>query len=298
MLVTLLPELSRTRIQALIKAGAVRLDGAAVIKPGQLLTGERVLEVDEAPANSPVMTPELEGELRILHADDDLVAVDKPAGVLTHSNTPGGELGIAEILDRRFGPFPSQEGRRPGVAHRLDRETSGVLLLGRNERALAALKTGFHDRVIEKTYVAIVRGDPRFDTEWIDAELGRHPNARDRISIVPAGEGRDASTYYEVRERFGEFARLDVFPKTGRTHQVRVHLAHVGLPLLGDELYVPKRRKMPELPADAPQVTRHALHASRLKFTHPTTGAPMDLEAPLPRELADVLEWLRARKKA
>jgi len=169
--------------------------------------------------------------------------------------------------------------------------------LGRTPAALEALKRGFQERAIRKTYLALVRGEPRFDTEWIDARLGRTGSRRDRISIVGPGDGREASTYYEVKERFRGFARLDVHPKTGRTHQVRVHLASVGLPLLGEEIYLPRgQHRGQERPGD-PVMARHALHAMVLELTHPMSGEPLRFEAPVPTDIAAALATLRAGRR-
>ena len=139
-------------------------------------------------------------------------------------------------------------------------------------------------------------GDPRFDSDWIEGWLGRHVKAPDKISVLREGEGRFATTYYEVKERFQGFARLAVFPKTGRTHQVRVHLASIDLPIVGETLYLPRRRHVTKLPADAPVLARQALHAERLTVTHPATGARIYFEAPWPADMRSVLEWLRGHR--
>lgn len=296
-LVGLVDGWSRSRLQDLIKAGKVRLAGAVVTKPGAILVESGEIEVDLAPS------PEAEGpalpglDLQILFEDEHLIVVDKPAGMLTHGREDRVEASVAEIAERRFGPLPSLYGpARPGIVHRLDRETSGVLLIGRSEAALAELKRQFQAREVEKTYLAVVHGSPRFDTDWIEGHLGRTAKHRDRISVVKEGEGRYASTYYETRERFREFARLDVFPKTGRTHQVRVHLASIGLPLVGEKLYLPRRSRPKPLPPEAPRIERQALHARALAFKHPATGEPTRFEAPEPADIHVLLEWLRANR--
>ncbi|MBL8863284.1 MAG: RluA family pseudouridine synthase [Planctomycetes bacterium] len=295
-LLELVGELSRTRLQALIQAGRVRFRGEVVTKPGLLLLegGPAELELDPATAAD----PECATRLVPLHVDESLVVVDKPAGLLTHANRPGGEPGAAEIAARTWGPFPSSEepDRRPGVVHRLDRETSGVLVLARTSAALEALQSAFRERAVAKTYLALVHGEPRFDSEWIDARLGRSEQHPDRISVVRGEEGREALTYYEIRERFRGFALAAVFPKTGRTHQVRVHMAYARLHLLGDPLYRPSRRQLEGLPEGAPPVGRTLLHAAALEFAHPATGATVRYEAALPADFAAVLDWLRAHR--
>lgn len=288
--------MSRTTLQALIKGGKVRFRGEVVTKPGLLVLegGPAVVEVDSGVAPD----PECAAQMRTLHVDENLVVLDKPAGLLTHRNSPTGQPGAAEIAEREHGPFPSseEEGRRPGVVHRLDRETSGVLILARTQPALEALQTAFRERAVAKTYLAIVHGDPRFDSEWIDARLGRNEKHPDRVSVVRDEEGREALTYYEIRERFRGFALAAVFPKTGRTHQVRVHMAYAQLPLLGDEIYRPSRRQLEKLPADAPSVPHQMLHAAALELPDPATGETRKFEVEPPAHFTSVLEWLRANR--
>ncbi len=293
-LLELIGGMSRTRLQNLIRAGQVRFRGEIVTKPGLLVLegGEALVEVDAGQAPDAAVST----ELRELFVDDDLLVFDKPAGLLTHANRPGGEPGAAEIAERTHGALPSseEEGRRPGVVHRLDRETSGVLVMARTADALATMQAAFRERRVEKTYMALVLGDPRFDTEWIEAPLGRSDKHPDRMSVVPEGQGREALTYYEVRERYKGFALLAVFPKTGRTHQVRVHMAYLGMPLVGDDLYRPSRRQLSKLPEAAPQPARHMLHAQALAFAHPRSGEACKFEAPPPADLRSLTEWLRA----
>jgi 23S rRNA pseudouridine1911/1915/1917 synthase len=295
-LLDLVGGMSRTSLQALIKAGKVRFRGEVVTKPGLLLLegGPAVVDLEGSVAADPACG----ADLRVLHEDAHMVVLDKPAGLLTHSNTPTGEPGAAEIAERTHGPFPSseEEGRRPGVVHRLDRETSGVLVLAKTQDALEKLQTAFRERAVAKTYLALVIGDPRFDSEWIEAQLGRNEKHPDRVSVVKDGEGRDALTFYEIRERFQGFALAAVMPKTGRTHQVRVHMAYAHLPLLGDDLYRPSRRQLEKLPEDAPQATRQMLHAQALEFPDPATGETVRFEAPIPADFAAVLAWLRANR--
>lgn len=289
---------SRTTLQRWIRSGAVRLDGVVVSKPGFLIERGGRIEIDPVEAEEAGGADEgLTGavpELQVVFEDEHLVVVDKPAGLLTHGTAARRETSVADLAVARFGALPTLYGtERPGIVHRLDRDTSGLLVLGRTLEALEALKRGFQERTIAKTYLAIVRGEPRFDTEWIETPLGRTGSRRDRISVVPKGEGREASTYYEVRERFAGFARLAVFPKTGRTHQVRVHLGSVGLPLLGEEIYLPRgQHRGQERPGD-PVMARHALHAQVLELAHPSSGEPLRFEAPVPADMSSCLECLR-----
>jgi 23S rRNA pseudouridine1911/1915/1917 synthase len=288
-------DLSRTRLQEWIKEGRVSLDGRVLTKPGLLLESGGLLEVDHSPlaTESPAALPAVE----ILYEDEALVAVNKPAGVLSHANEGQREAGIAEWARQRYGELPGlQDEERGGLAHRLDRDTSGVLLLAKTEAALAALKQAFHDRKVKKQYLALVHGTPRFDSEWIENWIGRSDRARDKILVLPEGEGRFASTYYETLERFRDFALLAVYPQTGRMHQVRVHLAHVGHPLLSDPVYRPVRKHLKPLPPEAPALLRHALHAAILEFQHPLTGALTSIQAPMPEDMQQVLDWLRVHR--
>lgn len=294
-LVARMPGWSRTRVQELIREGRVRVAGAAVNKPGFLLESGGELLVELPPEQGSQLPPGLEP--RVLWEDEELVVLDKPAGLLSHSNANASEGGAAEWAELRYGPLPSlDEEQRAGLAHRLDRDTSGVLLVARTRPALEALKLAFQERRVAKTYLALVQGTTRFDSEWIENWIGRDERTRDRIRVLPEGQGRFASTYYETRERFRDFAFLAVFPKTGRMHQVRVHLASIGHPLLGDPIYKPQRKHRTPLPPEAPPLARHALHASVLELAHPRTGAPLRFESPLPADMQNVLDWLRVNR--
>ena len=292
-LVELAEGFSRMALQRLIRSGAVRLDGEVVDRPGTRIEARGRVEIELDPPAGDADRVRAPGDLSIVHEDEHLVVVDKPAGMLTHGTGRGSEASAADLAVARYGPLPSLYGDdRPGIVHRLDRDTSGLLILGRTSEALEALKSAFRARAVEKTYLAIALGSPRFDSEWIEKPLGRKPGQRDRISVVPEGQGREAATYYEVRERFRDFALLAVFPKTGRTHQVRVHLASIGMPLLGEKLYVP-RRLQGKIPRDAPRLERQALHAHALAFAHPSTGDALAFESPLPEDMAVAVETLR-----
>jgi 23S rRNA pseudouridine1911/1915/1917 synthase len=283
---------SRARLAALIRDGRVSYRGEPVKKGGQTVTeaGEAVLDARAGAAQ----VPEQAASLRVIHADPDLIVVDKPAGLLTQSNRAGGELGAAELVAREHGPLAAAGGERaPGVVHRLDRDTSGVLLLARSPLALERLLEAFRERAVKKEYLALVHGDPRFFSDWIEAPLGRNKKHPERVSVVAEG-GREAATFYEVRERFGCAALVAVFPKTGRTHQVRVHMAHIGHPLLGDGVYRPARRQLEALPAHVPVPERQMLHARALELAHPATRERLRFESPVPADFESILAAFRA----
>lgn len=293
-LVALTEGFSRSRLQVLIREGRVRVDGEAVQRPNASVAqgSELVLALPD-PAE-PASGDGTRVELEILFEDEHLVVVNKPAGMLAHASERERAGTVADLAVERYGPLPEVQGKgRPGIVHRLDRQTSGVMVLGRSAGALEGLKAQFKARAVEKTYLAICHNEPRFVSEWIEAPIGRSPRHRDRHAVLPGGEGREALTFIEVRERFRGFALMAAHPKTGRTHQVRVHLTHVGLPIVGDRVYRhPGALRVP-VPADAPAPGRQALHAARIAFDHPASGERVAFEAPLPEDMEVFLAWLR-----
>jgi len=271
------------------------VDAREVVRPGfKVRVGQEVVLRAEDISQPKPSGPE--PALELLHEDADILVVAKPAGLLTHGNRSG-DRSLSSLLQESYGPLPEgSDPGRAGIVHRLDRETSGVIVVARTAAALTSLQTAFKERRVQKTYEGIVFGKPRFDSDWIEASLGRHPKYPDRQSVLPVGEGREALTYWEVLERFEGLAHLRLSPKTGRTHQLRVHLASIELPILKDSIYRARGGHALSLPADAPKLNRHALHAAELSFPHPATGAELTLAAPLPQDLCGVLEWLRAER--
>ncbi len=287
---------SRSKLQALIKAGGVRVDGEVVLKPGTPVASGSEISLTLPAETAAPTAADSRRALELLYEDEHLVAVNKPPGLLTHRTERGGENSLAELARALYGDLPSLQGEdRPGIVHRLDRETSGVLVLGRTEAALEELMRQFREREVQKTYQALVHGDPRFDSDWIEDPLGRDPRHPDRVALVPIEDGgRAAQTFYEVQERFGEVAFVHASPKTGRTHQIRVHLLSVGNPVVGDRVYRLQRGRTPKLPAGLALPRRQMLHAFRLELKHPLTGDELCFEAPPPRDFAELLAALRA----
>ena len=283
-------ELSRSRIQEWIRDGGVRVDGALAVRASQMLAAGQSVDLEEVPrARERSGAPAL-GQPAVLHEDEHLVVVEKPAGQLAHPTTIVRGGTVSEWAVERYGPLPSPQGEdRPGIVHRLDADTSGLLVLARSAAAAEALVEAFRERAIEKRYLALVHGDPRFDSDWITAPLGRASGRADRMSVQ--AEGRAAETFYRVLERFQRFALLECLPKTGRTHQIRVHLASIGHPLAGDRVY-PGRVRTP-IPKDAPALERHLLHAAGLRFVHPVTGEALAFESTPPADFQAWLDWLR-----
>ncbi|HSD11062.1 MAG TPA: RluA family pseudouridine synthase [Candidatus Binatia bacterium] len=283
---------ARTRSQAKswIDAGNVRVDGKTR-KAGFVLDGGEAIEV-RAPVEAPAHAEPEDLPLEIVYEDDELLAIDKPAGMVVHP-APGAWRGtlVNALLHRRLVARDLSAGR-PGIVHRLDKETSGILLVARTRRAQEALARAFHDRRVEKLYLAIVLGVPRAATGSLEWTIGRHPRERKRMSIRSRSP-RPARTRYALLESFGTLSLLRLEPETGRTHQIRVHLAAMGHPVLADPLY--GARKGRALPARGPgrNFPRQALHAAEIRFSHPATGALVRLEAPLPHDMRSLLEELR-----
>ncbi len=290
---------SRGHLRRVITAGGARVDGrgskpAYRLHPGQHVT----IVLPEIPRQSP--RPE-NIPLDILYEDEHLVVINKPPGMVVHPARGHWSGTLASALQFHFGPALSQSGgpTRPGIVHRLDRDTSGVILVARTDQAHHKLAKQFQDRTIEKEYFAIVAGQPDCDRDFIDRSIGVHPRQREKMAIGrddPAA--RSAQTFYQVQERFDGFAAVQVLPKTGRTHQIRVHLSHIGCPVLCDRQYGGRaeitRGEIRRDPQDGlVLLARQALHARRLRLVHPASGQPIEVEAPLPADLAGVLAELR-----
>ncbi len=285
------PDLTRSRIQGLIEAGHARVDGKPAKAALRLKGGERLsLQV---PAPVPALPVAEELPLSVLHEDRELVVVDKAAGMVVH---PGAGLASGTLVNALLHRVKDLAGvggeLRPGIVHRLDKDTTGCLVVAKHEAALVALQKSFKTREVEKTYLALVHGQPKQAEARIETLYGRHPVHRQRFT-GKVKEGKPALTVYHVRERFEGAALVEVELLTGRTHQIRVHLAEAGHPLLCDELYGAGRKAKGRV-AEAQEVLgRQALHAWRLAFPHPRTGKVLRLEAPLPPDFTAALKVLR-----
>ena len=283
---------SRARLQKLIENEDVLVNGKASKPAHRLREGDEV-EVELTAPPTTDFTPE-NIPLDIVYEDDTLVVVNKPAGLVVHpaAGTPSGTL--ANALAYHFQQLPERgTSVRPGIVHRLDRDTSGLLVVAKTEAALENLSDQFRDRTVFKSYVALVHGRVLSNSGKIDQPLARDPSNRTRMAVVRGG--RNALTLYRVRRSFDRFTLLDVELKTGRTHQIRVHLAWLKHPVVGDETYGAGRDNTiqdPQLRARVRQLNRHFLHAEKLAFTHPKTHEQVKFESPLPIELADVLSIL------
>ena len=282
-----LPEFSRSRLQSWIKADRVLLNGAPV-RASYLVRGGESFSVD------PTALPPLKAEpedlpLQVLYEDADVIVVDKPAGMVVHAGAGHSRGTLVNALLHHFGSLSSINGDlRPGIVHRLDRETSGVLAVARTDKAHRELARQFHDREVDKIYLALVHGRMRQPEGRITSSISRDPVRRTRMTARLA-TGRNALTEYRVIEEFNRFSFLKVRIGTGRTHQIRVHLSSLHHPIVGDRLYGAPAQ-IPGLPT----LARFFLHAHRLRFRSPSTGGWIAVESPLPGELDVFLAAVRS----
>lgn len=273
-----LGEYSRSRLQEWIREGRVRVDGKAE-RPSHRLRGGETVQVEPAELRPLRAVPE-EIPLRILYQDEDVIAVDKPAGMVVHAGAGAHSGTLVNALLHHFGSLSQLGGElRPGIVHRLDRYTSGVLLVARSDSAHRKLAEQFAARTVEKVYLALVHGRVKGEHGRIEKPISRDPARRVRMTTRRL-EGRAAITEYRVVRRLGRFTLLEVRIKTGRTHQIRAHFASLGHPVAGDRVY-----GAPAKAEGLPLLGRFFLHAQRVSFEQPTKGVRVTVESPLPPEL-------------
>lgn len=293
-LTTHLSDISRMRVQRAIEDGDI-LVNERVMKPSYRLREGDQIEVD-LPEPPPVELIPEPLPLNIVYEDDDLIVVDKPAGMVVHPGAGVDSGTLANALVYYFNSLSDVAGRiRPGIVHRLDKETSGLMLVAKNDAAHERLSDQFRDRLVFKMYVALVHGPLSRERGEIEARIGRSSRNRTRMAVLAGGAGRPAHTIFEVARRYRDFTLLNVRIKTGRTHQIRVHLAHIGHPVVGDSAYGGGRdnsiRDMTVKRA-VQALGRHFLHSARLAFDHPRTRDRLEFTSPLPGELAALLDHL------
>jgi len=283
-------DLSRSRIQSLIASGCVFRDGVVVRSASQTVKAGEVYGVELPPA-APTELVAQTMPLDILFEDDALIVLAKPPGLVVHPAAGHTDGTLVNALLAHCPQMLAIGGeQRPGIVHRLDQDTSGAMVVAKTDVAMAALGKAFRDGRVRKTYLAIVHGAPEPPEDRIETLIGRHPVHRQRIAVLQKG-GRHAITNYVVAESFRGASLLRVGIETGRTHQIRVHMRHIGCPIVGDTTYG-RPKEDASLPLPPP---RQMLHAWRLAFPHPLSGRQLEFEAPPPADFTAVLKALRAR---
>jgi 23S rRNA pseudouridine1911/1915/1917 synthase len=309
---------SRSRVQMLIDQGDVLVNGKREKASLKLRGGERI-DITGEPHPAPLKATAEEIPLDVIYEDADLAVVNKPAGMMVHAGSGQNEDArsrgtLVNALLFRFKKLSATGGDlRPGIVHRLDKDTSGLIVVAKNDRTHAALAELFASRKIKKSYIALVQGTVERAKGTISASLGRDPMRRTRMTAKPLGDARTAVSHYEVvkrfANRFGKFTLVKVRIETGRTHQIRVHMASIGHPVVGDTLYGGSGQLTDQVASQAAtskaarrkveperlRLGRNFLHSARLEFAHPKTGKLLELEAPLPAELEEFLVSLEAK---
>lgn len=279
-MVLLYPPMSRNRAHQLVASGHVRVDGATIDRPSTRLRSGQHIDLDVPPLEPETMVPEAL-ELEIVYADDDLAVINKPAGLVVHPAAGHARGTVANAALHHFGPLPTAGGlRRPGIVHRLDRDTSGLLVVAKSERAMADLLRQFQARTVRKAYLALVRGWPPASAT-IERPVGRDPRDRTRMSVTAGG--RPATTRFQRLRQYERCALVRVRMETGRTHQIRVHMASVGHPVVGDQVYGGRGG------GSAAGLSRQFLHAWQLVFQLPADARLLRCEACLPDDLRTAL---------
>ena len=283
-----LPDCSRTEIQRWIKEGHVIVDGALPKASYKVRPGDEIT-VQIPPPLPAVAQPE-PIPLDILYEDDHLLVINKPAGMVVHP-APGRVHRTGTLVNAVLAHVPNLAvggEQRPGIVHRLDKDTSGVILVAKNDAALRDLQAQFKARTVEKVYLALVEGELPTAHGRIEAPIGRDPRHRQRMAVVTEQKGRPAVTDFRVRERFPDYTLIETYPRTGRTHQIRIHLASIGHPVVGDPLYGRKHSRL--------HCPRQFLHALKIGVRLPGSGIWAEFTAPLPADLEEVLERLRQER--
>lgn len=300
------PDYSRSVIQKVIDAKAVLINGQPTKASYKVRLDDQIrVWLPELADEAPI--PE-EIPLRVVYEDEALTVVDKPPGMVVHPAKGHWTGTLVNALQFHYDNLSTVAGEsRPGIVHRLDRDTTGLLLVAKDDLAHRNLAKQFEERSIRKEYLALVSGVPQRDSDYIERTIGFHPTNREKMAIrLPEDGGKDAVTFYEVLERFDGFAYIRCKPRTGRTHQIRVHLAHIGHPIVADKAYSGRDRlTLGELlgpgKTDEPDkvlIDRQALHAHNLFLRHPLSGRELELNAPLPDDMAQVLAALRTHRPA
>ena len=279
-----LPDYSRSRLQSFIKDGRVRVDGDPAKKFGQTLVPGQMVTVIIPEDRPSELIPE-DIPLDILYEDDQSIIINKPAGMVVHPAAGHDSGTLVHAVLAHCSDLKGFGGEiRPGVVHRLDRDTSGIIVMAKNEKAHIFLQEQFRERTINKRYLALVDGAPPTPSGRVEAPIGRDPIRRQQMAILTPDKGREAVTEYRTLKQYAKHTLIEAHPLTGRTHQIRVHMAFLKCPIVGDVLYGRRKQSIP--------LDRHFLHAYRLTILLPGHDEPMTFEAPLPEELQKVLDDL------
>ncbi len=273
------PDISRTRIQKLIESGHITVNGETVKSGFKVEKGQKIKVVIPASAPTAMLAEDI--PLNIVYEDNDLLVVDKPAGMTVHPGAGNHDHTLANAVLAHVPEMDTEDPERPGIVHRLDKNTSGLIIVAKNPIAHMKLSDQFTNRQVIKVYITLVKGYLTPDSGSIDADIGRDPHHRQRMAVV--SNGRPSMTAYKVIEYLGDFTLLEIRPKTGRTHQIRVHLAAIGFPIVGDAVYG----------GQSELLSHQFLHAAELEFNLPSSGERRHFVSPLPEDLTRVLEKLK-----
>jgi 23S rRNA pseudouridine1911/1915/1917 synthase len=281
---------SRSEITRLIRSGAILVNDQ-MVKPGRKLRqGDSIsVSIPEQPPEQPLPR---DIALNILYEDDSILIIDKPAGLVVHPGEGHRQDTLVNALLYHYPNLPGADPNRPGIVHRLDKDTSGTLVIAKNSVSLRRLSAAFKQREVQKTYHAILLRSPGPAQGRVVAPIGRHPVHRQKMAVRKEGNGRYAATRWEVLEAWPGFSLVEIAIETGRTHQIRVHMASLGAPVAGDILYGGRMKEIHGVP-----VSRQLLHASTLRFNHPETGQVVSCTAPLPPDMQQVLDQLRETQR-
>jgi len=291
---------SRVMIQQIIKAGAVKVNGKPV-KPSFKLTPGDKIEITLPKIQKREILPE-DIPLEIIYEDDDIIIINKQANIIVHPARGNTHGTLVNALAFHFDELSSGLGElRPGIVHRLDKNTTGIMIATKNDIAQWKVAKQFETRKIQKTYLAVVHGCPQLDADRIKQPLGIHPKKREKYAVRPE-KGKEATTFYNILQSFHGFSLLKLTPKTGRTHQIRVHLSYIKHPIVADNMYggkliYPWQLQNSQPAVQQPVINRCALHAATIEFTHPTTEKKVKFEAPLPKDMQTLLDMLEKYRK-
>ena len=281
-------DLSRSRLQKLIRDGKVLVNSQIITKPAFNLDGDETIEVEiPAPRISEIVPEDI--PIDVIFENKDLIIINKSAGIVVHPSVGHATGTLVHAVLAHASDIQGIGGEvRPGVVHRLDKDTSGIIVMAKNESTFQMLQNQFSERTAEKTYHTLVEGKPPTPTGRIEAAIGRDPRHRQKMAVMPDTKGRQATTIYKTLETFRKSTYLEIKPITGRTHQIRVHLAYIGAPVVGDQVYGSRKSNI--------DINRQFLHALQLKIHIPGVEEKMIFNAPLPRDLEVVLEELRKER--